>query len=115
MPWGVICEYRSKNSSLVGVGCGLKTHDPLCRSLVWEGDWRTDIFMASLKEMDKGNCVKLVLTVDGQVKETRTSSLLVLGHKPLQLCQLGTKNFISYPLIFLLFTASRQRHVTQIC
>lgn len=58
---------------------------------MWEGDWRTDIFMASLKEMDKGNSVKLVLTVDGQVKETRTSSLPVLGHKPLQLCQFGTR------------------------
>ncbi|NXS48282.1 TYW23 protein, partial [Balaeniceps rex] len=37
------------------------------RSLVWEGAWRTDIFMASLKEMDKGNSVKLVLTVNGQL------------------------------------------------
>lgn len=52
----------------------------MCRSLVWEGDWRTDIFMASLKEMDKGNYVKLILTVNGQVKEPGFSSPLALGH-----------------------------------
>jgi len=52
----------------VAASCGLKTHDALCRSLVWEGDWRTDVFMASLKETDEGNPVKLVLTVCGQVK-----------------------------------------------
>ncbi|KFP81148.1 Rho GTPase-activating protein gacHH, partial [Apaloderma vittatum] len=45
-----------------------------CRSLVWEGDWRTDIFMASLKEMDKGNSVKLVLTVNGQLLRGVSSS-----------------------------------------
>ncbi|XP_009699328.1 PREDICTED: coiled-coil domain-containing protein lobo homolog, partial [Cariama cristata] len=43
------------------------TLEPARRSLVWEGDWRTDVFMASLKEMDKGNSVKLVLTVNGQL------------------------------------------------
>ncbi|KAF1472776.1 tRNA wybutosine-synthesizing protein 2/3/4, partial [Pygoscelis antarcticus] len=43
-------------------------------SLVWEGDWRTDIFMASLKEMDKGNSVKLVLTVNGQLLRGVSSS-----------------------------------------
>ncbi|XP_010289682.1 PREDICTED: kelch domain-containing protein 1-like, partial [Phaethon lepturus] len=43
-------------------------------SLVWEGDWRTDIFMASLKEMDKGNPVKLVLTVNGQLLRGVSSS-----------------------------------------
>ncbi|NXG30816.1 DRC7 protein, partial [Dromaius novaehollandiae] len=47
---------------------------PCCRSLVWEGDWRTDIFMASLKEMDKGNSVKLVLTVNGQLLRGISSS-----------------------------------------
>ncbi|NXX57631.1 GACHH protein, partial [Scopus umbretta] len=52
----------------------LKTHGPLCRSLVWEGDWRTDIFMASLKDMDKGNSVKLVLTVNGQLLRGVSSS-----------------------------------------
>ncbi|NXW01398.1 TYW23 protein, partial [Fregetta grallaria] len=50
------------------------THGPLCRSLVWEGDWRTDIFMASLKEMDKGNSAKLVLTVNGQLLRGVSSS-----------------------------------------
>ncbi|NXP54056.1 DRC7 protein, partial [Heliornis fulica] len=45
-----------------------------CRSLVWEGDWRTDIFMASLKEMDRGNPVKLVLTVNGQLLRGVSSS-----------------------------------------
>lgn len=59
----------------------MKTHGALCRSLVWEGDWRTDIFMASLKEMDKGNSVKLVLTVNGQVKEPTSSSLPALVPK----------------------------------
>ncbi|KFQ79219.1 tRNA wybutosine-synthesizing protein 2/3/4, partial [Phaethon lepturus] len=48
--------------------------EPACRSLVWEGDWRTDIFMASLKEMDKGNPVKLVLTVNGQLLRGVSSS-----------------------------------------
>ncbi|NXT89328.1 TYW23 protein, partial [Anhinga rufa] len=50
------------------------TLEPTCRSLVWEGDWRTDIFMASLKEMDKGNSVKLVLTVNGQLLRGVSSS-----------------------------------------
>ncbi|NXK58064.1 TYW23 protein, partial [Sylvietta virens] len=52
----------------------LKNHGPLCRSLVWEGDWRTDIFMASLKEMDKGKPVRLVLTVNGQLLRGVSSS-----------------------------------------
>ncbi|KAF1430269.1 tRNA wybutosine-synthesizing protein 2/3/4, partial [Spheniscus humboldti] len=51
------------------------TLEPARRSsLVWEGDWRTDIFMASLKEMDKGNSVKLVLTVNGQLLRGVSSS-----------------------------------------
>lgn len=37
--------------------------------------------MASLKEMDKGNSVKLILTVNGQVKEPTFSSLPALGPK----------------------------------
>ncbi|NXG16813.1 TYW23 protein, partial [Grallaria varia] len=45
----------------------LGTLEPTCRSLVWEDDWRMDVFMASLKEMDKGNPVRLVLTVNGQL------------------------------------------------
>ncbi|NWZ04489.1 TYW23 protein, partial [Agelaius phoeniceus] len=51
-----------------------RSHGPLCRSLVWEGDWRTDLFMASLKEMDKGNPVRLVLTVNGQLLRGVSSS-----------------------------------------
>ncbi|NXC47401.1 KLDC3 protein, partial [Penelope pileata] len=47
---------------------------PARRSLVWEGDWRTDVFLASLKEMDKGNSVKLVLTVNGQLLRGVSSS-----------------------------------------
>ncbi|OXB65611.1 hypothetical protein ASZ78_011496 [Callipepla squamata] len=47
---------------------------PACRSLVWEDDWRTDVFMASLKEMDEGNPVKLVLTVHGQLLRGVSSS-----------------------------------------
>ncbi|XP_030308349.1 uncharacterized protein LOC103538798 [Calypte anna] len=50
------------------------TLEPTRRSLVWEGVWRTDIFMASLKEMDKGNSVKLVLTVNGQLLRGISSS-----------------------------------------
>ncbi|NWQ95981.1 TYW23 protein, partial [Burhinus bistriatus] len=50
------------------------TLEPARRSLVWEGDWRTDIFKASLKEMDKGNSVKLVLTVNGQLLRGVSSS-----------------------------------------
>ncbi|NWU76996.1 TYW23 protein, partial [Onychorhynchus coronatus] len=48
--------------------------EPTRRSLVWEDDWRTDIFMASLKEMDKGNPVRLVLTVNGQLLRGVSSS-----------------------------------------
>ncbi|NXP23260.1 GACHH protein, partial [Scytalopus superciliaris] len=43
------------------------TLEPTRRSLVWEGNWRMDIFIASLKQMDKGNPVRLVLTVNGQL------------------------------------------------
>ncbi|NWR37586.1 TYW23 protein, partial [Tachuris rubrigastra] len=43
-------------------------------SLVWEDNWRMDIFMASLKEMDKGNPVRLVLTVNGQLLRGVSSS-----------------------------------------
>ncbi|KFV76899.1 hypothetical protein N307_11545, partial [Dryobates pubescens] len=50
------------------------TLEPACRSLVWEGDWRRDIFMASLKEMDEGNYVKLILTVNGQLLRGLSSS-----------------------------------------
>ncbi|OPJ83268.1 hypothetical protein AV530_010645 [Patagioenas fasciata monilis] len=52
----------------------LGTLEPTRRSLVWEGDWRTDIFLASLKEMDEGNFVKLVLTVSGQLLRGVSSS-----------------------------------------
>ncbi|NWT65192.1 TYW23 protein, partial [Prunella himalayana] len=51
-----------------------RSHGPLCRSLVWEDDWRTDIFMASLREMDKGNPVRLLLTVNGQLLRGVSSS-----------------------------------------
>ncbi|NWX45894.1 AFK kinase, partial [Steatornis caripensis] len=51
------------------------TLEPAHRSsLVWEGDWRTDIFMVSLKEMDKGSSAKLVLTVNGQLLRGVSSS-----------------------------------------
>ncbi|XP_039560916.1 rab9 effector protein with kelch motifs-like [Passer montanus] len=50
------------------------TLEPTRRSLVWEDDWRTDLFMASLKEMDKGNPVRLVLTVNGQLLRGVSSS-----------------------------------------
>ncbi|NXJ04023.1 GACHH protein, partial [Odontophorus gujanensis] len=52
----------------------LGTLGPACRSLVWEDDWRTDVFMASLKEMNEGNPVKLVLTVHGQLLRGVSSS-----------------------------------------
>ncbi|XP_069714501.1 uncharacterized protein [Phaenicophaeus curvirostris] len=50
------------------------TLEPARRSLVWEGNWRTDVFMASLKEMCNGNSVKLVLTVNGQLLRGVSSS-----------------------------------------
>ncbi|NWH77460.1 TYW23 protein, partial [Piaya cayana] len=50
------------------------TLEPARRSLVWEGNWRTDVFMASLKEMCNGNSVKLVLTVNGQLLRGISSS-----------------------------------------
>ncbi|XP_031967632.1 uncharacterized protein LOC116445277 [Corvus moneduloides] len=58
------------------------TLEPTRRSLVWEDDWRTDIFMASLKEMDKGNPVRLVLTVNGQVELTITDLLMHICAEP---------------------------------
>ncbi|XP_070610270.1 F-box only protein 42-like isoform X2 [Erythrolamprus reginae] len=36
---------------------------PETRCLVWKGDWRVDIFMASFKQADNGNPIKLLLTV----------------------------------------------------
>ncbi|POI29561.1 hypothetical protein CIB84_006689, partial [Bambusicola thoracicus] len=62
---------------LVAPGVGMQRLGmlgPACRSLVWEGDWRTDVFMASLKETDEGNPVKLVLTVCGQLLRGVSSS-----------------------------------------
>ncbi|XP_019471319.1 uncharacterized protein LOC104911205 isoform X2 [Meleagris gallopavo] len=62
---------------LVAPGVGVQrlgTLGPACRSLVWEGDWRTDVFMASLKETHEGNPVKLVLTVHGQLLHGVSSS-----------------------------------------
>ncbi|NXF09099.1 TYW23 protein, partial [Smithornis capensis] len=50
------------------------TLEPTRRSLVWEDNWRTDIFKASLKEMDRGNPVRLVLTVNGQLLRGVSSS-----------------------------------------
>ncbi|RLW09981.1 hypothetical protein DV515_00002069 [Chloebia gouldiae] len=50
------------------------TLEPTRRSLVWEDHWRTDVFMASLKEMDKDNPVRLVLTVNGQLLRGVSSS-----------------------------------------
>ncbi|NWT05149.1 DRC7 protein, partial [Mionectes macconnelli] len=48
--------------------------EPTRRSLVWEDDWRMDIFKASLKQMDRGNPVRLVLTVNGQLLRGVSSS-----------------------------------------
>ncbi|NWS17880.1 TYW23 protein, partial [Pachyramphus minor] len=50
------------------------TLEPTRRSLVWEDDWRMDIFLTSLKEMDKGNPVRLILTVNGQLLQGVSSS-----------------------------------------
>ena len=94
------------------VTCGLKNPWFLCRSLVWEGDWRTDIFMASLKEMDKGNSVKLVLTVNGQVKEVTSSSFLPWVPN---VVTSELQNFLSHPFLFLLFATPRQSCQMQIC
>ncbi|XP_015720672.1 uncharacterized protein LOC107315137 isoform X1 [Coturnix japonica] len=62
---------------LVAPGIGVQqlgTLGPACRSLVWEGDWRTDVFKASLKETHESNPVKLVLTVHGQLLRGVSSS-----------------------------------------
>ncbi|XP_034963932.1 uncharacterized protein LOC118081536 [Zootoca vivipara] len=40
---------------------------PEARCLVWEGDWRVDVLMASLKQVENGNPVKLLLTVEEQL------------------------------------------------
>ncbi|XP_075782922.1 uncharacterized protein LOC102463600 isoform X2 [Pelodiscus sinensis] len=44
------------------------------RSLVWEGDWSVHVLMASLKQMDSGNPVKLLLTVNGQLLQGISNS-----------------------------------------
>ncbi|XP_077179444.1 uncharacterized protein LOC143830608 isoform X2 [Paroedura picta] len=36
---------------------------PETRCLLWEGEWRVDVLMASLKQAESGNPVKLLLTV----------------------------------------------------
>uniref|UniRef100_H3B1T3 Zgc:163014 n=1 Tax=Latimeria chalumnae TaxID=7897 RepID=H3B1T3_LATCH len=37
------------------------------RSLVWEGEWRLDLLMASLKQAETGAPAKILLTINGQV------------------------------------------------
>lgn len=46
--------------------CGLSVC--LGRCLVWEGDWRVDLLMASLKQAESGSPIKLLLTVKEQVR-----------------------------------------------
>lgn len=55
--------------------------------------------MASLKELDKGNSVKLVLTVNGQVKEP-TSSSSCPGSQMLSLLSYRT----SFPVLSFSFS-----------
>ncbi|KAH0620467.1 hypothetical protein JD844_020968, partial [Phrynosoma platyrhinos] len=40
----------------------------LSRCLVWEGDWRVDVLMAAFKQADSGNPIKLLLTINEQVR-----------------------------------------------
>ncbi|XP_053154596.1 uncharacterized protein LOC128345924 isoform X2 [Hemicordylus capensis] len=46
------------------------------RCLVWEGEWRVDVLMASLKQAENGNPVKLLLTVKEQAPEPSQSPVL---------------------------------------
>lgn len=69
--------------------------------------------MASLKEMDKGNSVKLVLTVKGQVKNPTSSSPPAPWVPNVVTSEL--QNFLSHPLLFLLFATPRQSCLMQIC
>ncbi|KAK9409550.1 acyl-CoA-binding domain-containing protein 5-like [Crotalus adamanteus] len=47
------------------------------RCLVWEGDWRVDILMASFKQAENGNPIKLLLTV----KEEDRNQSSAMCHK----------------------------------
>ncbi|XP_029453509.1 protein GLUTELIN PRECURSOR ACCUMULATION 3-like isoform X2 [Rhinatrema bivittatum] len=58
---------------------GTLSHD--ARSLVWEGDWRLDMLMTSMKQADSGTPAKLLLTVDGQEKG-QSSDVSRQPHKP---------------------------------
>nr|XP_005986595.2 PREDICTED: uncharacterized protein LOC102357299 [Latimeria chalumnae] len=44
------------------------------RSLVWEGEWRLDLLMASLKQAETGAPAKILLTINGQVAKGRFTS-----------------------------------------
>ncbi|XP_066480080.1 uncharacterized protein [Tiliqua scincoides] len=50
--------------------------EPETRCLVWEGDWRVDILMASFKQAESGYPFKLLLRVKDQVPELNQSPVL---------------------------------------
>ncbi|MGH0171079.1 UNVERIFIED_CONTAM: hypothetical protein FKN15_060322, partial [Acipenser sinensis] len=58
------------------------------RCLVWEGEWRLDLLTAAMEQADRGVFGKLLLTVNGQVKTSFTSSTPVSSRKRLNMdCQ----------------------------
>nr|XP_003214418.2 PREDICTED: uncharacterized protein LOC100555045 [Anolis carolinensis] len=46
---------------------------PDARCLVWEGDWRADVLLASLKQADSGSPINLLLTVNEQLLNSTPS------------------------------------------
>ncbi|XP_041131329.1 rab9 effector protein with kelch motifs [Polyodon spathula] len=53
------------------------------RCLVWEEEWRLDLLTAAMEQADRGVFGKLLLTVNGQVKTSFTSSTPVSSRKRL--------------------------------
>ncbi|XP_039598239.1 protein GLUTELIN PRECURSOR ACCUMULATION 3 isoform X3 [Polypterus senegalus] len=57
----------------------------LIRSIVWEGDWRLDLLTAAIEQAELGVFGKIMLTVNGQVKTSFTSSTPVPSRKRLNM------------------------------
>ncbi|KAG2457566.1 RABEK protein, partial [Polypterus senegalus] len=55
------------------------------RSIVWEGDWRLDLLTAAIEQAELGVFGKIMLTVNGQVKTSFTSSTPVPSRKRLNM------------------------------
>ncbi|KAM6462117.1 uncharacterized protein PHA67_009807 isoform 2-T2 [Liasis olivaceus] len=77
------------------------------RCLVWEGDWRVDILMASFKQAENGNPLKLLLTVKEEGQDRNQSSAMC--HKE----PMPEKNF-SLPMEKLLMLPAPEMITTEL-